>query len=367
MLNDDEIPEYVNVRDLVSNLCDFQDRFANPMAFPVFEPNPNKPSRLETPRHLPSLIRFKCAYQLPDKYIKEDIDPLDGIIQDGKVYCFAGSELWSSALESGDLELPEEELEEPVISRYEWIQDLFHIFNYVKDSKKRSIARELASCWYFISTHISLEMDDEEEEQIGLMTQLLSSMNIDQNELFEKLNNIESFKQSPEELGTPASMLGALMNEGKENEEIETFGNNKSLAQLLLEGLNDSDEEDDDFIPEEENEEDDDYYISDEEDGDEVDEQVKDFVDKLQNRHRIEENEQEENQIETEFRNLVLQTVESLSCYLPTKKEWLERILSTAQSLEQEKKQWFPWGLPPMEKIKTSLNSKIHDVTSSLL
>lgn len=327
------------------------------MAFPIFEPNPNKPTRLETPRHLPSLIRFKCAYELPEKYLKENIDPLDGLIQDGKAYCFAGSELWASALEAGDLKVPEEELEEPIINRYEWLQDLFSIFSYVKDSEKRSMARELASCWYYIASHISLDPDDEEGEQIDLITQLLSSMKLEDS----LLNNIEQFNQSPQELGTPASLLGTLMNESSEN-ETGTLGNNKSLAQILADSLfingdEEEDEEDEDYIPEEEEEEDD-YYISeDEEDGeDEIDLQVKSFVEKLKNKDQ--ETKTEDNPIETEFRNLVLQTVESLASYLPTKKEWLDRILSASQTLKQEKKLWFPWGLPPMEKIKSSLNSK---------
>lgn len=361
-LEDSEIPDYVLVRDLVSNLCDFQDRFANPMAFPLFESNPNKPSRLETPRHLPALLRFKCAYELPEKYFKNSIDPLDGIVQDGKAYCFAGGELWSEVIDSGELEISEDDLNEPIISRYEWIRDLFSIFNFVKDSKKRSVARELASCWYFIATHISLDVDDEEEEKM-IVTQLLSSMNLNENLIFGK-NNIQSdnyleLSENSPEMGTPASIVGALMNETLENEDIQLTGNNKSLAQLLLEGLCDDDDDDEDYIPEE-NEEEDDDYISEEED-DQDDENINEFVDKFKfnlNNEDKREEDHKENPLEVEFRSLVLETVESLSSYLPTNKEWLERVLSTAKSMEQEKKLWFPWGFPPMEKIKKSLKSE---------
>lgn len=284
--------------------------------------------RLETPRHSGCLLKYGGAYLVPETYDMTDIDQMNGFIEDGKVYCLAGSELWFQLVEDEVLELADEDLEEPIISRYGWLYDFYVIVNNLKSKEKIASVRPLASCWYHICTQISLEEDEEEEE--GLDLSFLS-----------QLAQLKIGEQN-----TPSSLMGAIIGEVSDESgtQQEVKNEQTNLISLLLDSVNMENEEDD---------EDDEYVPQSDEEDEEIEEDEEN--DDLGNENDIDEigieapeSEEELTQTVELFKETVLQAVEHISAYLPDNPQWLQRAMTGFAGADPS---WYPWGFPPKDKL----------------
>jgi hypothetical protein len=134
------------------------------MDLPVGFGRPQDMSRfLPTPKPLNVLLKHKFAYLIDDNrnsmrqgnlrtLIKSEFHSSrspcliiivdDGVIVDGKVYCFAGLPTWKSLVDAG--KLTGDDAKSPNLKSADWMKDLFALLKHVKAEHKH-MARRLAA------------------------------------------------------------------------------------------------------------------------------------------------------------------------------------------------------------------------------
>ena len=206
------------LRSLAVNLCHFQERFSVPMELP-FGMGTDFAEKLETPRPVDVLFKLGAIYKIPQETM-EEICLKD---TQGNFYCLAGGALWKKMVESKKLEGADSE--EPKVSSFSWLKDLFSVF---RREKKLDASRRLAACWYYTATQVDFdEKEDGIEEEVDPQKQTL-------------------------EVAQQLSFLGEMF--GMDDDEGEK-GEREDLGKLLEVGEGYNSEEDGDFVPEEEGEE----------------------------------------------------------------------------------------------------------------
>eukprot|EP01091_Cochliopodium_minus_P001936 TRINITY_DN11889_c0_g1_i1.p1 TRINITY_DN11889_c0_g1~~TRINITY_DN11889_c0_g1_i1.p1 ORF type:complete len:532 (+),score=209.98 TRINITY_DN11889_c0_g1_i1:29-1597(+) len=147
-----------DLRSLIINLCDFQERFSTPLELP-FGLGSEFASILPTPRPIKVLLEHKTIFKTDKKPEIEMYVENEG----GEFFVFAGGEIWKDMLKNNKL-IDEDEKKEPTKNGFLWIKDLFKIF---REENKNPKSRRLAGCWYYTASQINFDEEDEEEEDIN--------------------------------------------------------------------------------------------------------------------------------------------------------------------------------------------------------
>eukprot|EP01120_Amphizonella_sp_Union-15-10_P002623 TRINITY_DN12933_c0_g1_i1.p1 TRINITY_DN12933_c0_g1~~TRINITY_DN12933_c0_g1_i1.p1 ORF type:complete len:337 (-),score=68.31 TRINITY_DN12933_c0_g1_i1:31-1041(-) len=290
-LEEEKLPleQRQKLRELVANICDFQNRFAKPMELPLAFVDPNitttkfdMPLRLETPRPLENLLNFRSVY--PCEPLKLEVDPEDVLEHEGKYYCFAGKPTWSFLVKTGALSGPD--AESPDTDTWDWFKILFDLFAETKQTQSleiQNIARRLASCWYQVATQIDFGSEDSE------LTSTMSDIHL-------------------------TSDPGRSSDEEDEEDEGE-----------------EGDQDDDDENENEDSESSSDVDVSN---------PIGSYSSSV-------------------IKSTILQSIDRLQAYMPSPESdmvWFKRMLKSMNGSVDPS--WFPWGIPPLNKLVESVKSQ---------
>jgi len=298
---------------LVLNLCEFQERFAQPMLLP-FQLGNDLHQRLQTRRPLDVLLKYNIAFPLDGT---KDMKPEDGCTQGDKSFCWLGKETWQGLVRAGKLEGTKPN----TLPVSEWIKDLFELFEVAVqfDFDRKADARRLAACWYHVATQLDFGPDLTEEEGFD-----------------------------PEEL--IAITMSAL-----------TGGHGGgALADLFPDEGNDDSEPDEDYDPTKHTEEEDenDHILVDE---DHIPEEAL-SPGKPTTKTSMPMDTEEPTPKEQEVRAVIFRVVQALGAYMPSPVDdlgWFKRVLKHVTSSQTSgDTSWYHWGCPPINPLVTCLKSE---------
>ena len=125
--------------------------------------------------------------------------------------------------------------------------------------------------------------------------------------------------------------------------------------------LEDDEDDDEDYDPtKDENDDGEDIDIDENDEGDVEDKDKVELVMENEDVEEIEEETEEERQQRAEeFRARVLSSVQKLGAQWPSIEDqaWLKRVLKLMSIAQEERIEWFPWGVPALEPLKQSAQS----------
>ena len=138
-----------DLRSLAKNLCNFQDRWAEPIDLP-YEMGKDISEKIQIERSTEALKKLHCIYE----YKNENGETTK---------CLAGSEEWKNLISKN--ELKEEESIPPNENFALWLVDLFELFQSAAEESNSELLlseiRPLAACWYYHASETSFEGTEE--------------------------------------------------------------------------------------------------------------------------------------------------------------------------------------------------------------
>eukprot|EP01129_Flabellula_baltica_P011163 TRINITY_DN4830_c0_g1_i1.p1 TRINITY_DN4830_c0_g1~~TRINITY_DN4830_c0_g1_i1.p1 ORF type:complete len:337 (+),score=102.64 TRINITY_DN4830_c0_g1_i1:65-1075(+) len=242
-------------------------------------------------------------YQLLVQHDEGDVD------LNGGCYFVVGSGSWKKSGLEGDV---------PGLFVFSWLKTLFTFFQVLlesADADERDVVRSLVTCWYYIASELEYQNDEVEP------------VNPEDNQLETDL--LTDFAQT-------------LLDLGSFELEHQGFGLEADFEEISEEDM---------YIPEGVNIGDNDLYQDDD-----------DF-----DYESLVEPPLEDTEAEKEVRDQILSVVEECYAFMPnpeTQYVWFERVLSKAMYPDEQLERWFPWSVPPIQKMAELATSEDIDPKS---